>query len=54
MFREGKIVWRSGRDIRDLLVEYFGERKRLPERADGNWRLVPPAAVTTLANEGVR
>jgi 2',3'-cyclic-nucleotide 2'-phosphodiesterase/3'-nucleotidase len=54
MFREGKIVWRSGRDIRDLLVEYFGERKRLPERADGNWRLIPPEAVTTLTGEGRR
>jgi 2',3'-cyclic-nucleotide 2'-phosphodiesterase/3'-nucleotidase len=54
MFRDGKIVWRSGRDIRDLLVEYFGERKRLPERADNNWRLIPPAAVTTLIAEGSR
>ena len=54
MFRDAKIVWRSGRDIRDLLVEYYGERKRLPERADGNWRLLPPAAVATLVSEGAR
>jgi 2',3'-cyclic-nucleotide 2'-phosphodiesterase/3'-nucleotidase len=52
MFRDARIVWRSGRDIRDLMVEYFGERKRLPDRADGNWRLVPPKAVETLVAEG--
>ena len=51
MFREAKIVWRSGREIRDLMAEYFTERKRLPEKADGNWRLVPPRAVETLALE---
>jgi hypothetical protein len=36
------------------MVEYFGERKRLPEIADGNWRLVPPGAVETLVAEGAR
>jgi 2',3'-cyclic-nucleotide 2'-phosphodiesterase/3'-nucleotidase len=51
MFREAKIVWRSGRDIRDLLVEYFVTHKRLPERPDGNWRIVPPQARETLALE---
>ena len=51
MFREAKVVWRSGREIRDLMAEYFAGRKRLPERADGNWRLVPPRAVETLALE---
>jgi len=51
MFREAKVVWRSGREIRDLMAEYFAERKRLPEKADGNWRLVPPRAVETLALE---
>jgi 2',3'-cyclic-nucleotide 2'-phosphodiesterase/3'-nucleotidase len=51
MFRGAKIVWRSGREIRDLMAEYFIERKRLPERPDGNWRLLPPRAVETLAAE---
>jgi 2',3'-cyclic-nucleotide 2'-phosphodiesterase/3'-nucleotidase len=53
-FRDAKIVWRSGREIRDLMVEYFGERRRLPEKPDGNWRLVPPRAVETLVAEGAR
>jgi 2',3'-cyclic-nucleotide 2'-phosphodiesterase/3'-nucleotidase len=51
MFREARVVWRSGREIRDLMIEYFGARRTLPERPDGNWRLVPPRAVETLALE---
>jgi 2',3'-cyclic-nucleotide 2'-phosphodiesterase/3'-nucleotidase len=51
MFREAKVVWRSGREIRDLMAEYFAERKQLPAKPDGNWRLVPPRAVETLALE---
>ena len=51
MFRDAKIVWRSGREIRDLMIEYFGAHRKLPGRPDGNWRLVPPRAVETLALE---
>jgi 2',3'-cyclic-nucleotide 2'-phosphodiesterase/3'-nucleotidase len=51
MFRGAKVVWRSGREIRELMVEYFGAHRPLPARPDGNWRLVPPAAVGTLARE---
>jgi 2',3'-cyclic-nucleotide 2'-phosphodiesterase / 3'-nucleotidase len=51
MFREARIVWRSGREIRDLMAEYFTERKRLPDKPDGNWRLLPPRAVETLVRE---
>jgi 2',3'-cyclic-nucleotide 2'-phosphodiesterase/3'-nucleotidase len=51
MFRDARVVWRSGREIRDLMVEYFGAGRALPGRADGNWRLVPPRAVRTLALE---
>lgn len=54
MFREAKVVYRSGREIRDLLADYWGERGRLPEKPDGNWRLLPPAAVETLAREAAR
>jgi len=50
-FRRAPVVWRSGREIRDLMVEYFVARRALPARPDGNWRLLPPAAVETLARE---
>jgi hypothetical protein len=33
------------------MVEYFGARRVLPARPDGNWHLVPPAAVETLVRE---
>jgi 2',3'-cyclic-nucleotide 2'-phosphodiesterase/3'-nucleotidase len=50
-FRDARIVWRSGREIRDLMVEYFGDHRELPAKPDGNWSLVPPRAVETLALE---
>ena len=52
MFREAKVVWRSGRDIRDLMVDYFVEHGQLPARPDGNWHIVPPKALETLVSEG--
>jgi 2',3'-cyclic-nucleotide 2'-phosphodiesterase/3'-nucleotidase len=51
MFRDAKIVWRSGREIRDLMADYFGSGRPLPETPDENWRLVPPRAVETLVQE---
>ena len=50
-FRSAKVVWRSNREIRDLLAEYWSERKELLDKPDGNWRLLPPAAVETLVRE---
>ena len=44
MFRGAKVVYHSGRAIRDLLAEYWGARRRLPEKPNSNWRLLPPAA----------
>lgn len=52
MFRAAPIVYRSGREIRDLLADYYGESRPLPARPDGNWRLLPPRAVETLSREG--
>jgi 2',3'-cyclic-nucleotide 2'-phosphodiesterase/3'-nucleotidase len=51
MFRRAEVVWRSGREIRDLMAEHFARKKRLPEKPDGNWRLLPPRAVETLVRE---
>jgi len=44
MFQGAKIVWRSPREIRDLMVEYYTERKQLPSETDSNWRIEPPTA----------
>ena len=51
MFKGARIVFRSGREIRDLMADYFGGGRPLPERADGNWRLLPERAVSTLLRE---
>lgn len=51
MFRGAKVVWRSSVEIRDLIISYYTERGALPEKPDNNWRIVPPAAVQTLARE---
>ncbi len=51
MFRDAKVLWRSGKEIRELLIEYFIAKKQLPAKADGNWHLVPAAALATLESE---
>lgn len=51
MFRGARVVWRSNEDIRSLIVAYYMEKGRLPEKPDGNWRIVPEAARRTLAAE---
>jgi 2',3'-cyclic-nucleotide 2'-phosphodiesterase/3'-nucleotidase len=51
MFRGAKVVWRSTDEIRDMLVEYYTERKTLPVAPDDNWRVVPDAARTALEKE---
>jgi 2',3'-cyclic-nucleotide 2'-phosphodiesterase / 3'-nucleotidase len=51
MFKDAKILWRSGEEIRDMIVRYYGERKQLPVTSDGNWRVLPDAARETLRRQ---
>lgn len=51
MFPGAKILWRSGAEIRELLIDYFKTRKMLPEKPDGNWRIEPAAARAVLERE---
>ncbi len=53
MFKQGKIVWRSAEDIRQLLITYFTGQGTLPVKPDGNWRVVPAEARETLARQAV-
>ncbi len=53
MFRDAKVLWRSNQDIRSLIIAYYADHGKLPERADGNWRIVPPAAEKILERESV-
>jgi len=50
-FRGAKIVWRSGDEIRDLVIRYYIEHKVLPVKPDDNWRIVPEVARRTLEKE---
>ena len=41
------------RTFASLIVRYYTERRTLPGRADGNWRIVPPEARATLEKESL-
>ena len=51
MFSGAKVVWRSMSEIRDLMIQYYSEGRKLPAEASRNWRIVPAAAQATLARE---
>jgi 2',3'-cyclic-nucleotide 2'-phosphodiesterase/3'-nucleotidase len=51
MFGGANVVWRSGDQIRDLMIRYYTERKKLPTDANGNWRILPELARRTLEKE---
>lgn len=44
MFRNARVLWKSGEEIRDLVIDYFTEHKSLPSKPDHNWRIVPETA----------
>jgi 2',3'-cyclic-nucleotide 2'-phosphodiesterase / 3'-nucleotidase len=54
MFPEGKIVWRSNDEMRDMMIEYFTEHKTIPTKAAGNWKIVPEAAAQEVVREARR
>ena len=51
MFRSAPVVWQSGEDIRQLIIDYYSRKRQLPVKADGNWRIVPAAARETLLRQ---
>jgi 2',3'-cyclic-nucleotide 2'-phosphodiesterase/3'-nucleotidase len=51
MFGGANVLWRSGDEIRDLMIRYYTERKKLPSDATGNWRVLPELARRTLEKE---
>ncbi len=40
MFAAAPVVWRSGMEIREMMIDYFREKKVLPVKTDNNWKLV--------------
>lgn len=51
MFKNAPIVWRSNQEIRDLIIEYYSQRKNLPSKPDNNWRIIPAGALKILESE---
>ncbi len=39
-FQKGPIVWRSGMEIREMMIDYYREKKVFPASPDNNWRLI--------------
>jgi 2',3'-cyclic-nucleotide 2'-phosphodiesterase/3'-nucleotidase len=53
MFTGAKILWQSNTTIRDLMIQYYTERKHLPVEPDNNWRVVPEEARHTLERQAL-
>jgi 2',3'-cyclic-nucleotide 2'-phosphodiesterase/3'-nucleotidase len=51
MFRAAPVLWQSHEEIRDLIVEYYTMRGRLPSRPDYNWTIAPAGARRALEQE---
>jgi 2',3'-cyclic-nucleotide 2'-phosphodiesterase/3'-nucleotidase len=51
MFAGAKIIWRGQEEIRDMIVHYYTDKKKLPAEPDNNWRLLPDEARKTLERE---
>ncbi|MCX6598812.1 MAG: 5'-nucleotidase C-terminal domain-containing protein, partial [Acidobacteria bacterium] len=51
MFKGAPVLWRSHREVRDLIIEYYTEHQTLPAKPDQNWRIVPEAARQRLEQE---
>ncbi len=51
MFKGAPVLWRSHREVRDLIIEYYTEHQTLPAKPDQNWRIVPEAARQRLEQD---
>ena len=51
MFKRANVYYRSADEIRELMIRHFAEKKSLPAKADGNWRVIPESAAAILARE---
>jgi len=42
------VIWKSSRDMRELIIDYFNEFTAEPVSCDYNWEIIPPEAVQKL------
>jgi 2',3'-cyclic-nucleotide 2'-phosphodiesterase/3'-nucleotidase len=53
MYVGAPVIWRSREEIRDMMIRYYAEVKQFPERASGNWRIVPEGARRKLVRDAL-
>jgi 2',3'-cyclic-nucleotide 2'-phosphodiesterase/3'-nucleotidase len=51
VFKGLPIVYRSGQEIRDLIIEYVTRTGVIPTDCDNNWHIVPPEALEAMLEE---
>lgn len=51
MFKGAPVLWRSTEEIREMIIHFYTDRKVIPSRPAGNWRVVPEAALKVLEAE---
>ncbi len=51
MFKGAKILWQSNDAIRDLLVDYYTQKKSFPSTPSNNWKIVPETARQQLLKQ---
>lgn len=52
VYKDLPVVYRSQKEIRDLLIEYLEETQRFPA-ADGHWRIVPDEAREAIEKQAL-
>lgn len=41
MFKDARVIWRSSKDLRELIIEWVKRNGHIPVTATNNWRLLP-------------
>ena len=41
MYKNAPVVYRSGEEIRELIVDWLERNKTIPTKPNNNWRIVP-------------
>jgi 2',3'-cyclic-nucleotide 2'-phosphodiesterase/3'-nucleotidase len=43
MFKDAPVIWRSNKDLREMIIDWVKRNGRVPTTATNNWRLLPDA-----------
>jgi 2',3'-cyclic-nucleotide 2'-phosphodiesterase/3'-nucleotidase len=44
MFKEARVLWRSTKELRELIIDWVKRNGHIPTKATNNWRLLPETA----------